>query len=87
MEPTRELIDAIYRDKVLAARQTSFEEKLFAGPRLFSRSCRLMRAGIRMQHPQANAQEVERILHERIEKLRRLDAWRRTGNVNGIMEP
>ncbi len=47
MEPTQELIDALFRDKVLAARQMSPDDKLLAGPRLFARSCRIMKDGIR----------------------------------------
>jgi hypothetical protein len=35
MEPTQELIDDIYRQKVLRARAMPPEEKLFAGIRLF----------------------------------------------------
>src|SRR6185437_10209737 len=51
MEPTQELIDSIYRDKILRARRTSPEEKLLAGPRLFARACRLMADGIRNEFP------------------------------------
>ncbi|KAA0223345.1 MAG: hypothetical protein EDS66_02720 [Planctomycetota bacterium] len=45
MEPTKELVDALYADKVRAARQTPIEERFLAGPRRFNIACQLMRAG------------------------------------------
>jgi hypothetical protein len=72
VEPTIELIDEIYRERVLRARQTPPEEKLLAGPRLFERSCSLMRAGIRSQYPDADEAQVEDILRQRLAIVRRL---------------
>ena len=45
MEPTRELIDEIYRERVLRARAMSPEEKFLAGPRLFEMACRITMDG------------------------------------------
>jgi len=73
MRPTKELIDDIYRERVLRARRTPPEEKLLDGPRLFDFACRLMRDGIRDQYPDADAQRVEEILAQRITLLRRLE--------------
>jgi hypothetical protein len=72
MGPTKELIDDIYRERVLRARETPLEQKLRAGPQLFERACRLMAAGIRDEYPDATEQEVEDILTRRLETLRRL---------------
>jgi len=72
-EPTRELIDAIERDRVLAARRMSPEEKLLAGARLFDRSCRIMADGIRHQFPDADEERVQEILRERLRKIRELE--------------
>lgn len=66
VEPTKELVDALYADKVRAARQTPMEERFLAGPRLFDFACQLMRAGIRMSFPTADESEVERELDRRL---------------------
>ncbi|MCG3129661.1 MAG: hypothetical protein FLDDKLPJ_00395 [Phycisphaerae bacterium] len=66
MEPTKELIEAHYRDKVIAARLMTAEEKLLAGPRLFDLECEKLRAGIRSEIPLADEVEIERELHRRL---------------------
>lgn len=71
MEPTQELVDAIYRDKVNAARRMSFADKFLAGAELFDFACNVSRSGIRMQNPHFNDEQVE------IELRRRLDIGRR----------
>lgn len=72
MEPTLELIDDIYRERVLRARRTPPAEKLLDGPRLFARACRLMMAGIRQQFPDADERRAKEILRERLAILRRI---------------
>jgi hypothetical protein len=72
MEPTQELIDEIYRERVLRARRTPPGEKLLDGPRLFDRACRIMKDGIRFQRPDATEIEVEAILRQRLALVRRL---------------
>jgi hypothetical protein len=76
MGPTPELIDAIYRERVLQARRTPPEEKLLDGARLFDFACRIARDGIRDQHPEANEQQVEEILRARLARLRSLEEIR-----------
>jgi hypothetical protein len=76
MQPTKELIDAIYRERVERARQTSPEEKLFGGARIFDRSCRIMADGIRGQFPEADERRVQQILRERLAVARRLEQRR-----------
>ncbi len=76
MEPTQELVDSIYRDRVLRARQTPPEEKFLAGPRLFDFACRIVADGIRHQHPDADEQRVQEILAQRIDLRRRLEEYR-----------
>ncbi|HWL95450.1 MAG TPA: hypothetical protein VNT79_18170 [Phycisphaerae bacterium] len=73
MEPTQELIDEIYRERVLRARATPPEQKLLDGPRLFDQVCRRMKDGIRMQFPNADEDEVRRILLERLAIAERLE--------------
>jgi len=76
MQPTKELIDEIYRDRVQRARQMSPEDKFFAGARLFDRSCRIMVDGIRVQFPDADERRVQEILRERLAIARRLEQHR-----------
>lgn len=73
MEPTPELIDEIYRQRVLRARATPPEEKLSAGPRLFEYACRITMEGIRHQFPDADDRRVQEILAERLALRRRLE--------------
>lgn len=79
MEPTPELADDLFRERVLRARQMSPEEKLLEGPRLFDLCCRIMADGIRNAYPEADEQQVQEILAQRIELLRRLEGEPPTG--------
>ncbi len=74
MEPTQELIDEIYRERVLRARRTPVEEKLLAGGELFEMACELMRAGLRDENPGAPRETIEELLGRRLDLLRRLRA-------------
>lgn len=74
MEPTRELIDALYRDKVLQARRTPPEVKLLDAARLFDAACEVARGGIRADNPGATDGEVRRELLRRMAIARRLEA-------------
>ena len=76
MEPTQELVDSIYRERVLRARQTPPEEKFLDGPRLFDFACRIVADGIRHQYPDADEQRVQEILAQRIDLRRRLEEHR-----------
>lgn len=76
MRPTRGFIDELYRERVLRARATPPEEKLFAGPDLFEFACSTTRAGIRDQFPGADDEEIEQILQQRLDLMHRLE---RTG--------
>jgi hypothetical protein len=72
MEPTQELVDSIYRGRVLKARQIPLAEKLLLGPQLFAEVCGRMADGIRNEYPDADEQRVQEILRERLALLRRL---------------
>ncbi len=73
MQPTKELIDAIFRERVEKARSMSPADKLLAGPRLFDQVCQRMAAGIRSQFPEADERRVQEILRERLALVRRLE--------------
>jgi hypothetical protein len=72
MEPTQELVDAIYRERVLRARQVPLEKKLLAGAELFEQACDRMRAGLRDENPGADEPTIEILLSRRLSLLRRL---------------
>lgn len=74
MEPTQELVDALYRDKVESARRMKPEDKLIAGARLFDFACSVTMAGIRAQHPDADDQQVLEILRQRLAFARKIEA-------------
>ena len=76
MEPTKELLDDIYRERVLRARRTPPEEKLLDGFRLFEFSCRIMMDGIRNENPGADDTKVREILAQRLALLERLEQSR-----------
>ncbi len=71
MQPTKELIDALYLDKVRQARAMSPEQRLSAGFDLFELTTSIMADGIRSQFPNANQQQVYAILRERLALIRR----------------
>jgi hypothetical protein len=76
MQPTIELIDDIYRERVLRARQTPGADKMRAGPELFDFACRITMDGIRHQNPGADEATVRAILHKRLELGRWLENYR-----------
>ena len=76
MKPTPELIDAIYREKVVRARGRPVSEKLLDGPRLFAMAVEWTKAGIRAQHPGADEERVLEILRQRLVLKRRLEEVR-----------
>jgi hypothetical protein len=76
MEPSQELIDDIYRERVLRARRTPPAEKFLDGPRLFDYACRITKSGIRSQYPEASEQAVDEILAKRIALWQHIEGFR-----------
>jgi Rv0078B-related antitoxin len=72
MQPTRELIDQLYRERVQRGREMRPEEKLLAGAELFEWACSITRAGIRQQNPDADESRIEALLEERLALQERL---------------
>ena len=70
MHPDQELMDAIYRDKVLRARRMKPEDKLFAGAELFDHVSQIMTAGIRNEYPELDEDGVRKELRRRFEIYR-----------------
>jgi hypothetical protein len=61
--------DSLYADEVARARAMAPADKLLEGPRLFERACRLMRDGIRHQHPAFSDEAVDVLLAARLARL------------------
>jgi hypothetical protein len=70
VQPTKELIDAVYRERVERARRTAPADRLRMGLQLFSLTSRLMADGIRARFPDADAQRVQLILREQLALIR-----------------
>jgi hypothetical protein len=66
------LMDEIFRDKVLRARQKTPERKFVLGLELFEESLVRMRGGIRAQFPHFTEEEVEQELYRRIKRVRQM---------------
>ena len=58
--------------QIEAYRRMTGEQRLRIALELHEMSCNIARAGIRAQHPEANPEEVERLLHERLRLAREL---------------
>jgi hypothetical protein len=72
MQPTPQLLDHLYAEKVRAARQMTPEQRVLAAFELTAFVRRGLEDGIRSQHPDASEEQVQRILCERVAKLKRL---------------
>ena len=66
MNPIKTLIQDIDSRKLERARQASMEEKMLDGPRLFRLSCEAMKAGLRLDFPEASETELQELLLERV---------------------
>jgi hypothetical protein len=73
MQSIATLAGVLYREEVARARAMSPEDKLLEGPRLFERACRLMRDGIRHQHPHLDDAGVMALLRARLDRVSALE--------------
>ena len=73
MEPTAEIIDDIYLEKVMRARAAPMAEKILDGPRLYAYACEAVRAGVLSQNPEATPEELRVLIQKRFERIRQLE--------------
>ncbi len=66
MEHLKALADDIGKRKIDRAREASIEEKLLSGPRLFKLSCEAIKAGLRLDYPEADEAELHNLLIQRV---------------------
>jgi hypothetical protein len=74
MQPTKELIDDIYRDKVIRARRMKPEAKIHAGFELFETVRQRMIEGLRAENPEANESAIRNLFARRLAILRKLSS-------------
>jgi len=74
MEPIAIAADFLYREEIVRARAMAPEDKLLEGPRLFERACRVMRDGIRHQHPDLDDAGVQALLRARLDRVSSLES-------------
>jgi hypothetical protein len=73
VEPTPELVDDIYREKVLRSRRMSPARRLEASLELSDMGLQMMRDSVRHQYPGASESEITARVNDRIELSRKLD--------------
>ena len=70
---TQRLIEELFREELIEAREMAPEQKLLLGEELFAYACSITMAGIRNQFPDADETERRRILEQRLELQRKLE--------------
>lgn len=73
MQPSQQLIDDIFREKVLRARTMPLGQKLAVGIQLFEEGLGWMRAGIKMQHPELSPEQAHQLVHKRLARARAIE--------------
>ena len=73
MEPTDELVDAIYREKVLRARRMTPQRRVEVGAELSDMGRQMMREAILRQNPTATEEEIRLEMRYRFKLARRLE--------------
>ena len=73
MEPIAVVAGPPLPEEVVRARAMAPEDMLLEGPRLFERACRVMRDGIRHQHPDLDDAGVQALLCARLDRVSSLD--------------
>jgi hypothetical protein len=67
------LIDQLYREEVLKAREMAPEEKFLAGEELFEYACSITLAGIKSQNPEFSEEDCRRELERRLKLQERME--------------
>jgi hypothetical protein len=66
MDKIAQLAADIDKRKIERARAATMEEKLLDGPRLFRLSCEAVKAGLRIDFPDADEEDIHRRLIKRV---------------------
>jgi hypothetical protein len=76
MEPTKELIDRLWWEEVLAARELTIAQKLALCGDLFDYACQITLSGIRADHPGITDDDAWGELRRRLNIARKLESRR-----------
>ena len=76
MDEFKPLIDQLYREEILRARLLTPAERLAKAFELAPLAESMMYAGIRRQHPEADAAELLQLARARIARGRRVREWK-----------
>ncbi|WP_395745681.1 hypothetical protein [Prosthecobacter sp.] len=76
----KELADDIYRRRVLRARAMTPGERLAEALELTDQMLEMVKAGMQAMHPEADEAEINRLLEQQRERLRRV-------SDHGIFQP
>jgi hypothetical protein len=76
LRPNQELFDQLFRDQIRQARQMSPEERVREGLRLSDLALRVMADNVRNKFPGVRDDEVQRLLKERVNRIRQLGELR-----------
>ena len=71
--PSDRFNDQRYREKVLAARAMSEEDRILAGERLFDQECERIKTELRRQHADWSEDAIRAALREQIERQRQVE--------------
>jgi hypothetical protein len=73
VEPSEELVDAIYREKVLRSRRMTVQRRMEVGAELSDMGRQMMREAILRQNPAATGDEIRREMRYRFKLSRKLE--------------
>ena len=73
VEPTPELVEALYREKVLRARRMTPQRRIEVGAELSDLGRQMMREAILRQNPAATEQEIRLEMRYRFNLARKLE--------------
>ena len=76
MEPSQQLIDELYRERIERARRIPPAQRVVEGLRHSVIAVEVMRDGIREQCPDADEKKINDILIRRVNRLRLLEDMR-----------
>ena len=76
MEPTKELTDALFIEKVMRARRTPPERKFLAGARLYEYMRSIAMTAIRNENPNATPEEHRKLFQRRLQINRMMEDHR-----------
>jgi len=76
MDEKQPQIDPMFAAQVRQARNMTPEQRVLEGMRLSDLALQIMADGVRHQFPGASEEDVRRLVHQRMQRIRQLEALR-----------